>query len=422
MNYRPRISENRIKSFAELFKIIFLVGARQVGKSTLLAHLFPDMKAFVFDPIQDLYNVRQKPDLFLQDFKAPLILDEIQFVPELLPSLKRLVDKSDTKGQYFLTGSLQLSILKSVSESLAGRVVIMPINPMTPHEMYGAFDQEKNWFLRYLKNPDTFLHDLSHVTTMKINAKINATTNPTRLEAIWRGGMPGIIDLPNSALGAYFSSYVQTYVERDVRLLENIEGVANFGRFVALVAALTSQEINYSQLGRELGISPKTAERWLKLLIHTYQWTELRPFHMNSIKRLSLKPKGIISDTGLACYLQRISSPEALAVSPLQGALFESYCFNMIKGFCASLHTMPNFYHWRTLAGAEVDIIVEIDGVFYPIEVKTATMVSKKDVRGIASFRDTYPKLRIAPGIVLYAGSECYRITDDVIAVPWNAE
>jgi predicted AAA+ superfamily ATPase len=232
--------------------------------------------------------------------------------------------------------------------------------------------------------------------------------------------MPGTIDLPDNALTAYFSSYVQTYVERDVRLLENIEDLSNFGRFISLVAALTSQEINYSQLGRELGISPKTAERWLRLLMHSYQWTELQPFHMNSIKRLSLKPKGIITDTGLACYLQRISSPEALAASPMQGAFFESYCFNMIKGFCASLSLMPNFYHWRTLAGAEVDIIVEIDGTFYPIEVKTSTTVSKNDIRGITAFRETYSKLRIANGVVIYAGDECYRITNDIIAVPWN--
>ena len=412
MNYKKRINENLIRSFAKLFKIVFLVGARQVGKSSVLGHLFPQNKVFVFDPIQDIYGARKNPDLFLHDFKPPLILDEIQFVPELLPSLKRNVDLSEAKGQYFLTGSQQLSILKTVSESLAGRVVIISMNPMTPHEMYATFDEEKNWFLHYLKNPDTFFK----------NRLTKIVIDPTRIEAVWRGGMPGIIDLPNDVLGAYFSSYVQTYVERDVRLLENIEDLSNFGRFISLIAALTSQEINYSQLGRELGISPKTAERWLRLLVHTYQWTELQPFHMNSIKRLSLKPKGIITDTGLACYLQRISSPEALAASPMQGAFFESYCFNMIKGFCASLHMMPNFYHWRTLAGAEVDIIVEIDGTFYPIEVKAATIVSKNDVRGITAFRETYPQLRIAKGVVIYAGDECYRITEDIVAVPWNLQ
>ncbi len=410
MNYKKRIYESLITELSKIYKIIFLVGARQVGKSSLLSHLFPSTKMFVFDPIQDLYNVRKNPDLFLKDFGTPLILDEIQFVPELLPSLKRFADLSDKPGQYYLTGSQQLSILKNVSESLAGRVVIIPINPMTPHEMYDEFDKDKNWFLNYLKNPDNFFK----------NSLEKLKNMPSRLEAIWRGGMPGIIDIPNSALPFYFSSYVQTYVERDIRTLENIEDLATFGQFLGLLSALSSQEVNYSQLGRELGITPKTAQRWLKLLTYTYQWTELQPFHMNSIKRLSAKPKGIISDTGLACYQQRISSPEALAANPMQGAFFESYCFNMIKAFCSSLPMAPNFYHWRTLAGAEVDILVEIDGTFYPIEIKSATNVSKNDVRGILAFKETYPHLKIASGIVIYAGDECYRITENIIAVPWD--
>ena len=146
-----------------------------------------------------------------------------------------------------MTGSQQLSILKSVSESLAGRVVIIPILPMTPHEMYSSFDIEKNWFLNYLKDPDTFFQQ--QFTTIK--------TEKTCLELIWRGVMPRTIELPINALPFYFSSYIQTYVERDVRLLENIDDLANFGRFIGLIAALTSQEINYSQLGRELNISPK---------------------------------------------------------------------------------------------------------------------------------------------------------------------
>lgn len=412
MDYRSRIYEKLILEAANLFKIIFLVGARQVGKSSLLAHLFPNTKIFVFDPVQDLYNARKNPDLFLGDFGKPLILDEIQFVPELLPALKRFADQSTAKGQYFLTGSQQLSILKSVAESLAGRVAIIPISIMTPHEMYDTFDESTNWFLRYLKNPDSFYKQQA--------AKINHL--PSRLEVIWRGGMPGTLGIPNDTLPLYFSSYIQTYVERDIRLLENIEELYIFGNFLSLLAALSAQEINFSQLGREIGISPKTAQRWLQLLIHTYQWTELPAFHTNSIKRLSSKPKGIIADTGIACYLQRISSPDALAASPMQGALFESFCFNMIKGFCGVLPTKPNFYHWRTLAGAEVDIIVELDGKLYPIEIKSATTISKMDIRGITAFKETYPHLKIAPGIVIYAGNECYRITEDIIAVPWDLQ
>jgi hypothetical protein len=410
MKYKKRIYEDRLNRFAKLFKIVLLVGARQVGKSTLLSKLFPKVKLFVFDPIQDLFNARNKPDFFLQDFTPPLILDEIQYAPELLTSLKRKVDTSEDNGQYFLTGSSQLAILKTVAESLAGRVVIIPIAPMTPQEMYDSCQLDENWFLDYIKNPNTFFKDRC----------VYMENLPTRLEAILKGGMPGTIPLESDALSSYFSSYVQTYIERDVRLIENIENLGQFGQFLGLVAALTSQEINYSQLGREVGITPKTAQRWLQLLKQTYQWHELPPFHMNAIKRLSQKPKGILADTGIACYLQLISTPEALAKSMLGGAMFETYCFNMIKGLCAALPIMPNFYHWRTLAGAEVDFIIEIDGKFYPIEVKSATTISKHDTRGIEAFRETYPHLNIQMGVIVYAGQHCQRITENIVAVPWN--
>ncbi|MCL4380465.1 ATP-binding protein [Candidatus Dependentiae bacterium] len=410
MDYKKRIVESRIAAFTAFYKIILLTGARQVGKSSLFSHLFPTVKSVVFDPVQDIYNVRNNPDLFLQDFGKPIILDEVQFIPEILPALKRFADKSEEKGQYLLTGSQQFSIIQSITESLAGRVVILPLGIMTPHEMYDEFDETKNWFLRYLREPATF-HTQQYSRLRNL---------PSRLEVIWRGGMPGTIGIPNDALPSYFSSYIQTYVERDIRLMENIQELSTFGKFLSLLAALSAQEINYSELGRELGITPKTAQRWLQLLTYTYQWVELSPFHMNAIKRLSSKPKGIIADTGIACYLQRISSPTALAASPAQGAFFESFCFNMLKGFCSALPLMPNFYHWRTLAGAEVDMIIELDGVYYPIKVKTATTVSRQDIRGIEAFKETYPHLNIAQGVVLYAGDAVYRVTETITAVPWD--
>ena len=214
MLYKKRIQENKIKELANFFKVIFLVGARQVGKSSLLMHLYPDTKIFVFDPIQDQYNIRQDPDLFLKSFNPPLILDEVQFVPEVLPSLKRKVDLIDKKGQYFLTGSQQMSILKNVSESLAGRVALIKIGIMSPQEIYSEFDCKKNWFLKYLANPDNFYKE-----DFSIIANI-----PSVYETIWCGGMPGIIELPDSSL-----------------------------------------------LSREFGISPAIAQRWLNILIYSYQ-------------------------------------------------------------------------------------------------------------------------------------------------------
>lgn len=412
MLYKKRIQENKIKEAANYFKVIFLVGARQVGKSSLLMHLYPNTKIFVFDPVQDQYNIRQDPDLFLNSFEPPLILDEVQFVPEVLPSLKRKVDQVAKNGQYFLTGSQQMAILKNVAESLAGRVALIKVSIMSPQEIYDEFKPQKNWFIKYLKNPDSFFKE-PHLPIANI---------PSVYQAIWRGGMPGTIELPNSALFTYFSSYLQTYVERDVRLLENINDLATFGRFVALMSALTAQEINYAQLGRDVGVAAATAQRWLNILIYSYQWTTLTSFSNNSVKRSLGKCKGMITDSGFACYLQRISSPDALAGHPMLGAFFESFCFNMLKSFCAALDTEPNFYHWRSFDGAEVDLLLEIDGKFFPIEVKCKSNVNKHDARGIIAFRQNHPHLNIQKGLVIYAGSICYPIDQEVIAVPWNLE
>ena len=411
MKFRRRIYENQVINLTKFFKVILLAGARQVGKSSLLAHLFPEISTFVFDPLQDLYGAKKDPDLFLTNFKAPLILDEIQFAPELLPSIKRRVDLSDQKGQYLLTGSQQLSILKTVSESLAGRIAIIKVNPMIPQEIWAIFKPEYDWLAVYMDDPSN------------ISKKIKGTIKniPSLYEIMWRGGMPGTIDLPNQAIHHYFSSYIQTYVERDIRTIENIQNLTDFGRFFSLLGALTAQEINYSQLGREIGISPATAQRWLQLLIHTYQWNIVQPYHGNVIKRISEKPKGFFSDTGIACYLQRISSMEALSGHPLLGSLFESFCFSIIKSFSDIAPMQPNIYHWRAISGAEVDLILERDGMLYPIEIKCKSNLTGNDTRGIQAFNETYSHKKIAHGIIIYAGDKAYKLNEYASAIPWNS-
>jgi uncharacterized protein len=184
---------------------------------------------------------------------------------------------------------------------------------------------------------------------------------------------------------------------------------------------MTAQEINMSHLGREIGITHVTAGRWLDLIQHSYLWLETFPYSGNAIKRISTKRKGYITDTGLACYLQRISSTDALASSRLLGSLFESACVEFITNICQNLKTIPKFYHWRISGGAEVDLILELNGTFYPIEIKLKSHISRHDTKGIASFRNTYLHLRIEKGIILYGGNEWYMLDDTTLALPWNA-
>jgi len=410
MQYNIRHAEARLRLLADNFKVILVNGARQVGKSTLLSHVFPDVKSIVFDPVQDIYGARQDPDLFLDNFPAPIILDEIQYVPELLPAIKRRVDLTDAKGQYIMTGSQNLSVLKSVAESMAGRVGILELDAMTWDELQGAAS-ESTWLNKYLENPA----GLPEI----FNGCRPAEGGLAR--TLWRGSMPGLLGLSDMVVPDYYRSYVQTYVERDVRLVEDIRELLSFSHFLSLAAALTAQELNASQLGREVSVSPMTSRRWLDLLSTTFQWRELFPYSGNTIKRVSGKRKGYLRDTGLACYLQRLSSPEALAASPLFGAMFETWVVNSIHRMFVTLPLPPQAYHWRTSGGAEVALILDYNNKLYPIEVKCKTNLNGNDTRGLKAFVKTYSKNNIADGLIIYAGTECYKVREGIWALPWNA-
>lgn len=407
--YRSRHAESKLQELARFFKTVLVTGARQVGKSTLLSHCFPDHRVVVFDPLQDLYGARRDPDLFLDSFPAPLILDEIQFAPELLPALKRRVDRDERAGGYLLTGSQNLAVLSAVAESMAGRVGVLHLGGLTGAELADQGSCQ-GWLASWLDEPGRLTLDPSP----------RRLTDGPLARSLWRGVQPGLLDAPDSLVPDFHNSYLQTYVDRDIRTMEDIRQLSTFGRFLGLCGALTAQEINDSQLGRELGVSPSTARRWLELLVNTYQWRELAPYHGNTIKRLSGKRKGYLRDTGLAAYLQRLSSAQALAVSPLMGALFETWVVNDLFGQLVQLSVPPLVYHWRTAGGAEVDLVLERDGRLFPIEIKCKTRLTGHDTRGLRAFRETYPHQQVAPGLIVYAGEACYRVDAHTVAMPWN--
>lgn len=402
--------EDDLKLFFESMSVVMVSGARQVGKTTMIRHVFPDIQRLEFSLHGDNHGAKNDPDLFLKSYKAPLILDEVQYVPELLSAIKMHLEYHNTPSQYILTGSQHIGILKAVSESLAGRVLNLDMLPLALSEMRGR-GASGCWLGSYLEEPSSLL------------ALKTYQTDDDLARCIWRGGLPRLLDLSDRMVFNYLSSYVETYLLRDVLSLLNVRDKDRFMLFLGLCAALTAQEVNYSQFGRDVGVNQKTAQSWLSVLKNTFQWHEIPPYHGNTIKRLSEKTKGHFGDTGIACYFQRITSPQALIVSPLFGPLFETWVFNEILRQTASLNAKPNIWHWRTSAGAEVDIILDIDGKFYPIETKSRTWLKKKDASGIKAFRETYgDKLNIMPGLVIYAGTECYWLTESVLAVPWNLD
>ena len=414
--YKSRALSDKIKRLADFFPAVVISGARQVGKSTLIKHLFPHFSTVVFDPVSDVGNARKDPDLFLDNHPPPLVLDEVQYAPELIPALKRRIDLNRKPGSYILTGSQQWAALKTVSESLTGRAVFANLEGFSLAEM--AEDVvSPSWLSRWLTNPDVFIHQK------------NVCRTPTRTlnEQLWRGWLPDSDRIPLDLLPDFHAAYQRTCIERDVRLLAEADDWQLFGRFVQLASAMNACEINYSQLGRDLGITPQTARRWLALLRATFQWHEAPAYSGNAIKRISGKSKGYMADTGLACHLLQLSSPAALSGHPQTGALFESAVVAEIRKMSALESVPPALYHWRTHGGAEVDLLLERDGSFYPMEIKLTTNPTRKDARGVAALRATYPNLKIAPGLVITPGTTgqknaLTKISEHDYALSWQVQ
>lgn len=410
--YYNRYLEKKILKLAKSFPVILLTGARQVGKTTLLHYLFGEKFPFyTFDPVTDIHHIREDPYLFLKQFDGPVIFDEIQYALELLPAIKVIVDQKREKGLYFLTGSQDFSLLKNVSESLAGRTVIISLRAMSLAERIGH--ASGNWVERLINNPKEPL-----LAALKGYTSANKGKNV--FKTLWRGGMPGILELEDDLLPDFFRSYIQTYIERDIRQLADISSLQTFSRFLGICAAQTAQEINMSQFGREISVTPQTASRWIDLLAGTFLWVNIPPYSGNVIKKVSKKPKGYISDTGLACYFSYISSSEALFSHPLRGYIFETHVVMDLLAQISMISLQPAFYYWRSRNGAEVDLIMERDGFFWLFEIKSGTNITKKYCSGFNAFKKTYPQLNIAGEYIIAPVAEISRLTENCWIVPYD--
>jgi predicted AAA+ superfamily ATPase len=403
--YKPRLLEEKLIELFRYYPVVAVLGARQVGKSTLVETLFrSQMASVVFDPVVDVENARQDPEFFLQNHPPPVFFDEIQYAPELLGPIKRQVDRLKQKGLYILSGSQHLAVIRNISESLAGRVAVMPLYPMTRREIAGL---EKSAFLE------------NWVQGKAIFSDIQIAAPALLYPLIWRGGYPGVVDMPEHLIGNYWQSYLQTYVERDVRAVANIGSLQTFGQFVRLLAALSAQEVNNAHLGRELGVDRKTAQTWLETVQSTFLWFSLSAFSRNPVKRIAGKAKGYFADTGFICQLQKIGVPEAIAGHPLKGALFETWVVMEIIKTVQAWPIPPNMYHFRSYGGAEVDLILELNGVLYPIEIKARSNPTRNDGRGIGAFRECFPKENVGHGLIICAVEKPVRLAEQLTAVPW---
>lgn len=409
MKYKYRLATSKLVKLVEHFAVVVVSGARQVGKSTLLKHQFPGWDTVVFDPVIDVGNARADPELFLQNHPVPLILDEIQYCPEIVPCIKRRVDDDKRPGMYILTGSQQWSVIKSISESLAGRAVFLDLDGFALSEAVENVPAV-SWLERYLDDPSLFV----------CADHRRQSSDRTLYEFLWRGRLPEMDTVPQDLAGDFLSAYMRTYVERDVRAMLQVDDWQQFGRFVQLAATLTAQEVNFSQLGRDIGITPQTAKRWLAVLDATFQWIEVPAYHGNTVKRISSRPKGYFCDTGLACHLAKITSPTALGGHPMTGALFETTVVGEVHKLLTPLARKAEPYHWRIHSGSEVDLILDRDGVLYPIEIKLSSRPTRKDTRGLDALRHNHALMNIAPGLVIAPVEHFEQLSEHDYAVPWD--
>ncbi len=382
MDYRPRALESVLAAYVDAFAAVLLTGPRQAGKTTLLRHFArgrfgEDLAMVSFDTPSEVASFRQDPDLFFANRPGPLLLDEVQQVPDLFPYLKREVDRVPDRFRFLLSGSQHFPLMRGVTESLAGRAGVLELWPFACQEAAGAAVVRT---LALLEHPER-LEELA-------GARWPANDPDDLLPRMLRGGYP--VPLLRGAGAPWFASYRQTYVLRDVRELSQVADLGLFDRFVVLAAARTGTIVNRSEVGRSLGIDDKTVERWFSLLETSYQGFWLPAWHGNATKRLVKRRKWVWGDSGLGLHLQALREPDTVLAAPHFGALFESFVLSEIRKLFGHAGLAWTGHHWRTGSGQEVDLVLPVGGRLVPIEVMHGASPRARAPRGLRAFRRTY--------------------------------
>ena len=379
--------------------VVVVTGARQTGKSTLVQNLKETGRRqfYTLDDF-DILAKAQKQPMSLLDQSTPITIDEVQLQPELLKYIKQIVDKKRTPGQFLLTGSANLLLMKQVSESLAGRAGYLILRPLTCRE---TFKLGPSLWGELLKNPDQQWLEL--------------LKNQTLPEQDWRlltlkGGLPvPRLHLKNRIQrDVWFDGYIRTYLERDLQNLSTIAFLPDFRRLMRLLSIRVGQIANQNELSRSVGLSQPTTHRYINLLEMSYMLTRLPAYTVKKSKRLIKSPKFYWADTGLGLHLSQ-EKP--------QGKHLENWILNDLLSWRDASLTRADLFYWRTTGGLGVDFVIETTDGLLPVEVKTSTKVRFKDTLNLQAFRNQYSQSR--SGLLLYAGSELSWITPDVLAVPW---
>jgi predicted AAA+ superfamily ATPase len=409
--FLPRLQASQLRAALATMRVVVLTGARQTGKTTLAQELGrEDDRVFITLDRPEILELAERDPEALWEGLERLTIDEVQRSPQLLNLLKIEVDRNPAKGRFLLTGSANLLLMESVSESLAGRAGYISLPPFTLAERMGT---DGGRLLRLLLEVD------NSASALKLGTDFPSRDVLTIPRAVFDGGYPEALQLDSDqARNIWREGYVATYLERDLRNLSAIADLPDFLRLLRLAVLRSGQLVNIDGLARDAGLASSTARRWLNLLEVSCQTVSLPAYATSRSKRLIKSPKLYPTDSGLACYLCGISEAVSLESFPQLGSLFEAYVLQHLTTFAALLPVRAGLLYWRTTRGEEVDFVVETPNRLLPIEVKTSRSIGKRDLRGLKAFLGEYPDG--APfGIVLYAGQEWLRPARNVVAIPW---
>jgi len=401
---KPRILARTIKKAMKSFPAIVVTGPRQSGKTTLLKMLFAKSHRFVTLEDPDVrMRAKEDPLRFLEQFRPPVIIDEIQYVPELLSYIKTKIDQKRRPGQWLFTGSQNFVLMHGISQSLAGRAAVLSLLPFSFSERIEQGERTKE-MVDWLKGLN--LHQ-------KCESKISLT------ELILRGNYPEIASKRSVDRQLWCGSYISTYLERDVRNLAQVGDLAQFERFLKLCAIRTGQILNLSELAKEVGMSVPTMKRWLSMLETGHQVYLLYPYYKNLGKRLVKSPKLYFNDTGLASYLLGLNDRDTLINSPNFGNLFETMIVtDFLKRF---LHfgQMPSMYYLRTRDGLEVDLVLELGQKLYLFEIKSAMTILPKHASSLSRIASEL-KSEVGTSAVISTSSDNFHLTRGIENYSWK--
>ena len=385
--YIKRALEKRILTANDQRRALIVTGPRQVGKTTTFKHLAEKERSYVTldNPIERETAVNE-PALFLERHKPPVIIDEIQYAPELLSYIKMYVDEHRNKGDFWLTGSQKFHLMKGVSESLAGRIAVI--------EMYGLSKSE-------VDNEENAPFVCDHEEMIKRHKVRKPMSLSDIYERIFNGSMPEAY-IGGFDRGEFYSDYVNTYLERDIRSLTQVANELDFLRFMTACAARTSEMVNYADLAKDIGITAPTAKQWLSVLVSSGIVTFIPPYFNNTLKRAIKSPNMYFMDTGLAVYLTRWDSSKTLEVSAMSGKIFETYIVSEILKSYYNAGKQPPIYYYRDTDGKEIDLILEYNGTVYPIEIKKTGNPGKDAVKNFSVLKNSNMLLGEGAVVCLY--------------------